>query len=101
MEERYKMLSHHVQTKDFKNHLNHKISDMELGEGVFIKCACLSVCICDFSPCVCVFVCVPVKSVPCIGNTLHDSLVSPHGYTGVLGGNDDGRGNGVCGSPDV
>lgn len=93
------MLSHHVQTKELKNHLNHKISDMELGEGVLIMRACLSVCICASPPHSCVCVCV--KNVPCIGNTLHDSLVSPHGYTGVLGGDDDGRGDGVCRSPHI
>lgn len=33
--------------------------------------------------------------VPCICHTLHDSVVSPHCYSGVLWGDDDGGGDGV------
>lgn len=36
------------------------------------------------------------ENLPRIGNTLHDSLVSPHRYTGVLGRDDDRRGDGIC-----
>lgn len=41
-------------------------------------------------------VCVCVKRVPGIGNTLHDGLVSSHGHAGVLGGDDNSGGDGVC-----
>lgn len=36
------------------------------------------------------------KKVPCIGNTLHDGLVSTHGHAGILGGDDNSWGDGVC-----
>lgn len=105
MEERYKMRDvqntfYYVQTKDSKIHLNHKISDAGVGEGggVLIMCECLTVCICSLLLRICMSLC---EHLPCIGNTLHDSFVSPDCYTGVLWGNDDGGGNGVCGSSHI
>lgn len=35
------------------------------------------------------------ENVPRVGDTLDDGLVSPHGYAGVLRGDDDRRGDGV------
>lgn len=35
-------------------------------------------------------------NLPRIGNALHDRFVPPHGYAGVLGGDDDGGRDGVC-----
>lgn len=96
----YKILFYHVQTKGFQTHLNHKISDVEAreGGGVLIMCACLSVCV------VFVFSSVSMRVsvlVPCISNTFHDSLVSSHGYTGILGGDNDRGGDGVCRSSHI
>lgn len=83
-----------------KIHLNHKISDAGVGEGggVLIMCECLTVCICSLLLRICMSLC---EHLPCIGNTLHDSFVSPDCYTGVLWGDDDGGGNGVCRSSHI
>lgn len=55
-----------------------------MSEGVCIKPACVSACAGKEK-----------KSVPRVGDTLDDGLVSPHGYAGVLRGDDDRRGDGV------
>lgn len=62
------------------------------GCGVAMQ-ICVHLCVFVFfflSVCMCL-----CKHLPCIGNTLHDSFISPHCYAGVLWGDDDWGGNGV------
>lgn len=101
------MLFYHVQTKDFKIHSNQKISDKKVTEVFFFFPLLLTHVLASagmYLP-----LCLSrmkkekkkKKNVPGVGHTLHDGLVSPHGYTGVLWGDDDRRGDGVRGSSNI